>query len=491
MNKLTIGVVAAVVVTGAAGAAALPWYLGWRTEHGFAEVLRQTQAGNANSPLAITLVQYRRGWLSSEVTHRISMKSDPDAYFTIKHAVRHVPDPGKGFVVIQSTPVWPQKVQAAADYYFGGKPAFEVQSVVRFDRSLAMTLESPQFSKQMLAQPAMKLTWGGASGTVTTADASKMNLVLDLPRIAVEGGGVTAEFAGMQVRGDWVTAANQADWSGRTDLDIREVSIDSPFGNGSVKGIQTSAVQRNQGQTLMLGYLLKVREGSGQTVGGEVKSFKNAVLDVEFDRIDRKALARYLDDVGGADQAQLDAGTYNRLVAQSALRMLGDMLKGSPEVRLKRLAVQTEQGQVAGTAVLAFNGKGYTGGANGEPAPAELMSRLKFNGSAEMSSSLLQAWMAGDARQQALNALTAQGATFEEAQLQSLAEEMLHRQLAALEATGLLKADGDKFVIDAVYDGGALTINGVRNDAFMPRIPAPHGAPERDDQQAALEAPRG
>ena len=86
MNKLTIGVVAAVVVTGAAGTAALPWYLGWRTEHGFAEVLRQTQAGNANSPLAITLVQYRRGWLSSEVTHRISMKSDPDAYFTIKHA---------------------------------------------------------------------------------------------------------------------------------------------------------------------------------------------------------------------------------------------------------------------------------------------------------------------------------------------------------------------------------------------------------------------
>ena len=313
-----------------------------------------------------------------------------------------------------------------------------------------------------------------------------MSMVLDLPRIALEGGGVNGEFAGVQVRGDWVMADNQADWTGRTDLDVREVSFDSPFANGSLKGIQTSAVQRNKGQTVLLGYTLKVREGAGQGPGQAAQSFKEAVLDVEFDRLDKKALARYFDDIAGADQAQLAPDAYNRLVGHIALGMFGDLLKGSPEMRLKRVAVQTEHGQVAGSAVLAFNGEGFAAGTAEQVSPAELMSRLKFTGSAELSTTLLQAWMARDARTQALSVLTQQGTNFEEAQLQSLAEEMVRQQLATLEATGLLKAEGDKFVIRAELDAGALTINGVRSDQFLPPLVPPNAVPgaAKDDQQA-------
>ena len=83
-----------------------------------------------------------------------------------------------------------------------------------------------------------------------------------------------------------------------------------------------------------------------------------------------------------------------------------------------------------------------------------------------------------------MSALTAQGVMFEEAQVRNLSEEMVRQQLAAPEATGLLKAEGDKFVIRAELDSGALTINGVRSDHFLPALVTQPAALEGDDQDA-------
>jgi uncharacterized protein YdgA (DUF945 family) len=480
MNKLTIGA-AALVLTAGAAAAAFPWYVGLKTEQHFVRALGTGVIG-ANSPVSVTLVQYRRGWLHSTATHRIALKADPEVSFSVQHAIRHVPDPARGFVVIRSTPQWPKPVQAAADYYFGGKPAFAVQTVVRFDRTVGIDIESPAFAKPMLAQPQVKLTWGGASGTLSVAQGSKVKVVMQLPRVAMEGGGVVANLAGMELSGDWVMAGNQADWSGRTDFGVREIVVSSPFAEGKLKGVQTSVVQRNQGKTIMLGYTLKVKEGAANGPAQQLQSFRDAVLDVEFDRLDKKVLAKYFDDVSGADQAQLAPEAHDRVVAQMALAMFGDLLKGSPEVRVKRVGLQTDNGQVSGSAVLNFNGEGFAG--ERMAAPADMLARLQLSGSAELSSTLLQAWMAGGARAQAMSALSAQGTTFEQAQVESLAAELVRQQLATLEASGLLKAEGDKFVLRAELAGGALTINGVRSDQFLPGlVPQPEPA-VADDQQA-------
>lgn len=485
MNKLTIGAVA-LVLTGSAAAAAFPWYVGMKTEQRFVQTLG-TGVMSANAPVSVTLVQYRRGWLHSSATHRVALKADPEVSFTVQHAIRHVPDPQKGFVVIRSTPQWPQAVQAAADYYFGGKPAVSVQTVYRFDRTLGIDIESPAFDKPMLAQPDVKLGWGGAAGSVSVSERAKVDLAMELPRIAVEGGGVLATFAGMQFRGDWVMAGNQADWSGRTDFGVREIALASPFAQGKLKGVETSVVQRNQGQTVMLGYTLKVKEGAADGPAEALRSFRDAVIDVEFDRLDKKALAKYFDDVSGANHAQLAPDTHERLVAAMALGMFGDLLKGSPEVRLKRVGLQTDNGQVSGSAVFNFNGEGYA--VEGGAMPAELLSRLQFSASAELSSTLLQAWMAGSARAQAMSALTAEGIAFGEAEVVALAEELVRQQLAALEASGLLKAEGDKFVIRAEFANGGLTINGVRSDQFLPPFmpqvgPQSEPFPTEEDQQA-------
>jgi uncharacterized protein YdgA (DUF945 family) len=481
MKTVKIGL-AVLLLLAASAAAAFPWYLGLRTERGFHAALEQGVLRDiglgGGSPLSVSLVRYERGWLHSTAVHRVALKADPEVSFEVHHAIRHVPDPKRGFVVVESTPRWSEKVQSAADYYFGGKPAISVHSVMDFDRVLSMTLESPAFSKPLLTEPGVTLSWGGASGEVSLQGPARVALALELPRVEIDGGGVKAVFAGVDLAGDWTVAGNQAEWSGETRLAVGEMSFASPMGRGSLKGVETSMVQRNQGETVMVGYLFKVREGSASDPGAQPQGFQDAVLDLELDRLDKKTLTKYFDDLSGAQQTQISPEAHSRLAMQLALGMVQSMLKASPELRVKRLGLQTANGTLAGSAVLSFDGAGMAQ----TIAPADMVSRVKFTGSAEISGTLLRSWMVKQARAQAASALAHDSAPAEESQVQMLTQQLIQQQLAALEASGLLKAEADKFVVRAEFAAGRLSINGIAGDRFLPGL-LPALLPKSEDSE--------
>ena len=158
MKKIGM-VLGLLLVLVAAAAAALPWYLGMEAEEHIREAI--AERSGANSPFAVKLVQYERGWLQSTALHRVSLKADPAVYFDIHHDIDQLPDP-HGLVRMRSTPRWPQQVQAAADYYFAKQPAVTVDTVVDFERNVAVRISSPAFSRPLLTQPDVKLSWGGA-----------------------------------------------------------------------------------------------------------------------------------------------------------------------------------------------------------------------------------------------------------------------------------------------------------------------------------------
>jgi len=478
MRKLKIAL-ALVLFLIAGAAAAFPWYLGRQAEQRFLAALSHPALGD-NSAVALSLVQYERGWLHSSAVHRVALKADPEVHFDVHHAIRHLPDPERGLVMVHSTPRWPQKVQAAADYYFGDQPAVSVHTVVDFDRNVSMTVESPAFSKPMLTQPEVKLTWGGGSGRISVSGPARVALVFELPRVQVDGGGLSASFAGMKVQGDWDVTGNQAEWSGQTNMGIGELSLASAFGSASLKGVDSSVIQRNQGATVLVGYSLKVREGVAAGVGEQAQGFRDAVLEIELDRLDKQVLAKYFDDIAGAERAQVSPQAHNRLAAQLAMGMMSELLKGSPEMRVKKLGMTMANGSLSGSAVLGFDGSGM---AQGGP-PAEMLSRVKFSGSAELSTTLLQAWLEKQARAQASSALTEQGTPPEEARVHALTQQIAQQTLAGLEASGLLKAEGDKFVVRAEFAAGSLLINGMAGDQFLPGLLPAMTQGAADDEKA-------
>jgi uncharacterized protein YdgA (DUF945 family) len=213
-----------------------------------------------------------------------------------------------------------------------------------------------------------------------------------------------------------------------------------------------------------------VKEGVATGAGVDQQGFTDAVVEVEFDRLDKKALSKYLDDIANAEQTGVSDQAQTRLAAQLWLGLMNELLKGSPEMRIKQLGVKTASGTLSGSAVLGFDGKDFTE----VSSPIELMARTTFTGSAEASAVLLRAWMAKDARVHAVRVLAEQGSAYpEDAQVQQLSEQLVQQQLAALEAAGLLKPEGDKFVLHAEFAGGRLMLNGNSADQLLGPMLAP------------------
>jgi uncharacterized protein YdgA (DUF945 family) len=456
----------------AVAAAALPWYLGMEAEKHFRQAT--AERSKSNSPFAVTLVEYRRGWLGSTAVHRVSLKADSAVYFDIQHDIDQLPDPRGPVVRMRSTPRWPQQVQAAADYYFAKQPALTVETAVDYERNVSVSLSSPAFSRQLLTQPGVKLTWGGAQGTLSFTGGSKMKLDVSMPRLAFEGGGAVADLTRASLRGEWTTADSQLDWQGQTRIAVEQLSLESPNGGGVLKGIETTMLQRNQGATILVGYAFKVKEGVATGAGMDQQGFSDAVLELELDRLDKKALSKYFEDLTNAEQTGVSQQARTQLAAQLWLGLMNELLKGSPEVRVKQLGVKTANGTLSGTAVLGFDGKDFTE----ITSPAELMTRTKFSGAAEASAVLLRAWLAKDARAHAVKVLSEQGSYGDEAKVTQLAEQLIQQQLAALETAGVLKLEGEKFVLNAELAGGKLLLNGNPADQLLgPMLVPPAPAP--------------
>ena len=478
---IALGVLLGLLVV---AAGALPWYLGVQAEERLRAATAERNA--AGSPFAVTLVQYRRGWLDSTALHRISLKADPSVHFDIQHDIEQLPDPSGNLVRIRSTPRWPEQVQAAADYYFAKQPALTVETVVDYERNVAVRISSPAFSRPLLTQPNVKLTWGGAQGAMHFTGDSKMKLELSMPQLAFAGDGATADLTRASLHGEWTTAGSQLDWQGETRIAVEKVALESPNGGGVLKGIETTMLQRNQGQTILVGYAVKVKEGVATGVGIEQQGFTDAVLELELDRLDKKALSKYFDDLTNAEQTGVSQQARTQLAAQLWLGLMSDLLKASPEMRVKQLGMKTANGTLNGSAVLGFDGKDFTQ----IGSPAELMARTKFTAAAEASGILLRAWLAKDAHAHAVKVLSERGTYPDEAQVKQLAEELIQEQLMALQTAGVLKPEGDKFVLRAELASGKLMVNGNAADQLLgpmlvpPPATMPAPAPASEERKA-------
>jgi uncharacterized protein YdgA (DUF945 family) len=470
MNKLAFAAVSVAIL--ATAVCALPWYLGLQTEQAMrAEVSKM--AGSAPFPLNVTFMRYDRGWLSSAAVTRLTLKAEPSIYLDVRHEISQLPRPGAGWVHVRSVPQWNGQIKTTLDHYFAGQPALIVESVVGFDGSRKTTFSSPAFSQPLREAPGAKLTWGGMEGTVSVGPDKRMVASASAPHLTLQGDDTQAGLKSLKLDAAWEMRGPVADWQGETRVALAEFRLSGPRDQVAMKDLSGEAYQRSKGDNVLLGYALRVGAGSSAKAGEPENSFSNAVLDLEFDQINKKALAKYLDDVGVREQlATAPLGTY---ASQTMMDLAAELLRGSPVIRLKKLGVETPSGAVSAQAIVSFDGSNL---AEIRLSP-ELLGRLQAKGIVEIAASLLRSQLQRKVRPQVEVALVQQGAQSTEENIKAVSEKLTDAQLKSLTDTGLLRPSGTNFIVEAEFVAGQVRVNGQPASQLFGTILAPPPALER------------
>ena len=204
------------------------------------------------------------------------------------------------------------------------------------------------------------------------------------------------------------------------------------------------------------------------------QGFSDAVLELEFDRLDKKALSKYFDDVANAEQSGVSqqAQTQARRPAvagadeRAAEGIAGDARQAARGEDRERRAERLRGARLRRQGLYADH---FASGPDGTH---------QFSGSAEASAALLRGWMAKDARAHAVKVLAEQGRPLDEAQVQLLSEQLVQQQLAALEATGCSNPRATSSWLRAEVSGGKLMLNGNAADQLLgPMLAPPPAAP--------------
>jgi uncharacterized protein YdgA (DUF945 family) len=478
MNKLALVAVPLSVLAGAA--CAVPWYVGMQTEEAMRAQVAAL-AGNAQFPLNVVFTRYERGWLSSTAMSRLTFKAEPRMYLEVHHDISHVPDTQAGWVHVRSVPHWDASLKSTLDYYFDGKPAITVDTVIGFDGSRRTVFASPAFSKPLQNLPDAKLSWGGLQGQAALNADKRLVASASMPHFGMQGGDNEAGLDTLKLDADWDVRGTATDWQGETKLALGQVHFSGAQEKLALNDVSAAAYQRAKGDTVLIGYVLHVGSGSSTQSGKAEQAFSNAVLDLEFDQINKKALAKYFNDLGNAENPGGSAA-HNPAAAQLWMELAGDLLRGSPVIRLKQLGVQTPAGAVSAQATVTFDGSNLTA----IQMSPELLNRLQAKGNLEISGTLLRAQLQRKMRPQIEVALVQQGGESTEERIRALSEKLTEDQLKSLTDNGLLRANGASFTVEAEFAGGLMLVNGQpANQLFgammmMPPVPAQPPVPEAE-----------
>jgi len=482
MNRLALVAVPAGIL--AAAACALPWYLGMQTEQAMrAEVSRL--ASSAQFPLNVTFMRYDRGWLSSAAVTRFTLKAEPSLFLDVRHEISHLPQPRTGWVRVRSVPQWNGEMKAVLDHYFSGQPALTVDSTFGFDGSRKTTFSSPAFNQPLRDAPGAKLSWGGMQGTISVGADERLVASATAPHLTLQGGDTQAGIKTLRFDASWEMHGPAADWQGETKVALDELRFSGPRDQVAMKDLSGAAYQRSKGESVLLGYALRVGAGSSAKAGEVENSFSNAVLDLEFDQINKKALAKYLDEMRASDPA---ASPPSGFASQTMLDLAGELLRGSPVIRLKKLGLETPSGAVSAQATVSFDGSNLT---EIRFSP-ELLGRLQAKGNVEIAASLLRAQLQRKVRPQVEVALVQQGAQSTEENIRALSERLTDAQLRSLTDTGILKSSGTNFTVEAEFTSGQVLVNGQPANQLFGAIlvpPSPAERPQRPshpDLQAGI-----
>lgn len=228
---------------------------------------------------------------------------------------------------------------------------------------------------------------------------------------------------------------------GRKKVRVEGVAIDSQASqNGStVEYLQTLEVA-------------KVEVGDAGYGPGE--------LELALRGLDGEVLSQYQQDVLGVyEQESFDPESMGLYMMQVYMRLLSGMIKGSPEIELRKLQIATPEGDFSGNLRLKFHG-------NEDLEPGNIPALLQqLEGQAQVTADekLVRTLLTSMISQQMKNAYRQQGLSLPtDEEIAAQAGQQVEQQLEGLIGQQFIERSEGKLQSKAAFDRGELKVNGNR-----------------------------
>lgn len=377
--------------------------------------------------------EYQRGWFSSSIKTTLALHGeeylstardltgDDDVeqpVMIIDGSVRHGPFPAS-FIPALATSRVKVTLQAGDDH------VFELPGEVHARLGFAGGGTARYLAEEMhetFEDGSLDAQWEGADVRVDfNADLSKLQTSGEFGAFAVEAESGTftggpATFVANRTR------TEHGVWLGKGELQLDRITVSAPREN---LDYSVSDLSLQTGASLAqdkVDYLMDIEAGSIQ--GGEFGE-ASALLRMTLSDLDASALGKLME----ASQAGSD------YMAAQMPNLMGDvqaLLAGGPALDVSELRINTAEGETLISLNLELP---ESESAEQVPLSPELLTQLVGKVSLRVPKAILE-------------------------RLEALDPE-LAQNLQTLVAGGFLRSEGTLYVMDAAYEGGMLTVNGV------------------------------
>ncbi len=451
------GVVLGGVVVLAAGAAAVPYYLGGEAEARYQEQLaKSTEALALHEPNAkLTSVEYQRGYSQSHFTVRLEVPNpelDEPVVIQLKGLIDHMPDLGKQRMLAYQLDfdILNEEVSKALAHYLNGAPMLSVAMDVGFNGSQQGTLSSPSFSGPTAANPEMMVEWGGLSGEVSQSPDMQVNGVIRAPGLKVTEGDKVVQMGESTITANGEVTNDQ--WFGDSKMLLSYLTIDDGdegpvrFDQFSVTSAQKMVDGRlDSSSTLAIDQLQTPLFTLGQS--GVSLALRNLRMET-------------------LQQLQAKAGELQRLdpndpvaasqIQTQVLEMLEMALSDSPELAITDLHLALPDGRIDSNLRIKYQDDGA-----GIPTrPDQIIAHLAIDLHLQAPATLVRMLIQKQAMEQ-------MPADTDPQEMAVQLAEAVDQQIAVMKMSGYIKEEGVNYLLDAKLADSQLMVNGNDNTPML------------------------
>ncbi len=473
MKKIVVILV--IVVLGIAGWAGATYLVGGQVEKHYRDHLSRFEKWG---PVQLTSVSYQRGFLSSVGRTLVELSVPGPAgeegeietktlQLTLEHRICNGPLPvGSGsfslepkLALIETRLVgataggedllaelpWLGEIIDVTTVSLGGRGR---------DRLMVPGLE------KTIEEEQLSIAWGGMQGdTEFSLDLTELAGNIEIASLKMKDDEGSLQWDGAQVDFDLYEAFPMV-YLGNYKSSFAPLELDfKPSGKERkkvrVEGIVVESLASQNALTVEYLQTLKVAKVDVNDAG-----YGPGELELALRGLDGEVLSQYQQDALGIyERESFDPESMGLYMMQVYMRLFSGMIKGSPELELRKLQIATSEGDFSGKLRLKLNGSEDLEPGN---MPA-LLQHLEGEAQVRVDEKLVRAVLTGMITQQMKKAYRQQGISLPSDEVITVqAGQQVEQQLEGLIGQQLIVRSEGKLQSKAVLNRGELKVNGKR-----------------------------